>query len=358
MYETSFHANIYTYKAVYATEFLKKHPNFKFFIEETSYILQDVSFHGFVNRIVDYVREISYNHNPKLKITGMDNTTVVIETEKENALVESIPLLITVTVGNTHNFRAMKPSKRSVEVLIHSSLSVVTDIFNWLDATYAGAKIAQVNWWYKYRDSSTYTSIPLDEPFKVKDIAYPYIKGGAYNYFKEYLDSKCPLLFLSGPPGTGKTSFLRAMIWEFGLIASVSYDEDVLLRDEMFINFITGDPTLLILEDSESVVTSRAQEKNSFMSRFLNVSDGLIKTKSKKIIFTTNFKDFSDIDEALTRPGRCFDFLEFRPLTWGESIEACTELDLNVPTINKEYTIAELYNQEHMPCIPGKKVGF
>jgi ATP-dependent 26S proteasome regulatory subunit len=42
------------------------------------------------------------------------------------------------------------------------------------------------------------------------------------------------------------------------------------------------------------------------MSRFLNISDGLIKLPNKKLVFTTNVTNFENIDSALLRPGRCF----------------------------------------------------
>jgi ATP-dependent 26S proteasome regulatory subunit len=47
------------------------------------------------------------------------------------------------------------------------------------------------------------------------------------------------------------------------------------------------------------------------MHRFLNVGDGLVTTKGKKLIFSTNLPSIRDVDSALVRPGRCFDILNF-----------------------------------------------
>jgi ATP-dependent 26S proteasome regulatory subunit len=53
---------------------------------------------------------------------------------------------------------------------------------------------------------------------------------------------------------------------------------------------------------------------NVDLHRFLAVADGVVRAQGRKIIFTTNLPNISDIDEALLRPGRCFASIRVRPL--------------------------------------------
>ena len=82
------------------------------------------------------------------------------------------------------------------------------------------------------------------------------------------------------------------------------------------------------------------------MHRFLNMGDGLISRPNKKIIFTTNLENLSDIDPALTRPGRCYDIIEFEPLTVDQA-KAVAEIsgkELDLP--DNKVTIAEIFNTQ------------
>jgi len=71
----------------------------------------------------------------------------------------------------------------------------------------------------------------------------------------------------------------------------------------------------MVLEDADSFLSSRSKSGNTVMHKFLNVGDGLLSTRGKKIVFSTNLPSTRDIDDALLRVGRCFDVLKFRGLT-------------------------------------------
>jgi ATP-dependent 26S proteasome regulatory subunit len=82
------------------------------------------------------------------------------------------------------------------------------------------------------------------------------------------------------------------------------------------------------------------------MHRFLNVGDGLVTTRGKKMIFSTNLPSVRDIDPALIRPGRCFDILNFDSLTKEQALELCNKVGCKLPdTVSDKYSIAEIYNQ-------------
>jgi len=193
----------------------------------------------------------------------------------------------------------------------------------------------------------------LNDPHKVYNEFYPWIgitENGVFvpgvdEYFKKYLSSDSPLLFLSGDAGTGKTSFLRHCICKNNLTTYVDYDHKLFDSDEMFIAFISAsDAQVMIMEDAENIVLPRKRAGDSMMTRFLNVSDGLIKFPGKKIIFTTNESSFENTDPALVRPGRCFDALAFRKLTGEECRIARKKANLPVLQDNASHTLAELFN--------------
>lgn len=218
-------------------------------------------------------------------------------------------------------------------------------------------KNAQVQWYYLSRNHVESVSLNLSNDQTIHDEFYPWFKEGAKTYFKNYLDAASPILFISGEPGVGKTSFLRAMIIEFNLSTYVGYDPKLLSSDGMFIDFIVnGTSDLLILEDAETLVLPRKAENNTLIARLLNVSDGIIRLPNKKIIFTTNEAGFNHVDEALLRPGRCYDSVEFRSLKYDEAVLAAKKANLSIPTVEKEYTLAKLFNQKQK--VKQHRVGF
>jgi hypothetical protein len=127
----------------------------------------------------------------------------------------------------------------------------------------------------------------------------------------------------------------------------VLYTADTKLfdTDEIFARFLTGDEKFFIVEDADHVLKSRAAG-NENLHRFLTISDGIFKALGKKIIFTTNLPNLSDLDDALSRKGRCFAHEIFRPLTQVESIKLAQKIDpsFNIMHILKPtLTVADVY---------------
>jgi ATP-dependent 26S proteasome regulatory subunit len=100
------------------------------------------------------------------------------------------------------------------------------------------------------------------------------------------------------------------------------------------------------------------------MHRFLNVGDGLVTTKGKKMIFSTNLPSIRDIDSALIRPGRCFDIVEFKPLNLSDAKNLADKLGGSVPQVEAgkvvEFSIAEIFNTQTNTetATANRKVGF
>jgi hypothetical protein len=212
--------------------------------------------------------------------------------------------------------------------------SIIRDNF-----TLIGAKI---NWVYAASGDSTSIPVRLDN-LPVTEMYPNLCNRSLEEYYDDFMESPASILVLIGPPGTGKTSFLRGLLHHTNSSATVSYDPAILEHDTIFANFMSGHNRFMVLEDSDSFLVARSKG-NTIMHKFLNVGDGLVSTRHKKIIFTTNLPSTRDIDPALIRPGRCFDVLHFDKLTPADCNKVLNKLGTNVPIPEEGVTLAELLN--------------
>lgn len=167
----------------------------------------------------------------------------------------------------------------------------------------------------------TFEEVAKDE---VLDEAYPTLGEPVSEFIQRYLRSGETVLILQGPPGTGKTrlvrSILGAMSRRKGDSSEVMYtaDKRALENDEIFLDFITGAHEAFVIEDADHMLKARS-DGNQDLHRFLAIADGVVRAQGRKIIFTTNLPNIRDLDDALLRPGRCFEVVHTR-LLGGEEI--------------------------------------
>lgn len=200
-----------------------------------------------------------------------------------------------------------------------------------------------VNWVYDQQYLST-ISIPLEGHHLPKSCFYPFLgEESLSDYYKRFMTSDASILILIGVPGSGKTSFLRGMVVETGENAIVTYHQKLLENDELFGMWFQSKENLLIIEDADTMLAPR-KDGNSMMDRFLNIGDGLVSMKKKKLIFSTNLPSVSSIDEALLRPGRCHDILSFGTLNRKQAEMVSKECDVVLSNDQTEYTIAEIFS--------------
>jgi hypothetical protein len=280
---------------------------------------------------------------PGAHLMGTDPATIFVRWD--GGLIES----------TKYGGRSSESFRGVVEIVVCAAPEAAKSIMAKVEGLYKRHRQSKLKLWYMGKEEPRSAEILLDTYGDYAPEFYPWLEP---DYFDRYLASSASILFMAGPPGTGKTSALRHMITSRGLHVAATYDEKVLACDAMFLDFVTSTRVkIMVIEDADNILTARSRGENALISRFLNFSDGLAKFRDKKIVFSTNLTDFGTVDPALTRLGRCFGALYARALTRAEAVRAARVAGVDLPAEGPEVTIAEIFNHREQSVEPSR-IGF
>jgi hypothetical protein len=297
---------------------------------------RDLKLHGNRSKWTEFIEsEFDGDH-----IIELSETNGLIITDEENFIRYDVSAnSITARMYGDADFNAQ------IETLLKQNFEIVTSYIEWV-----------------YSSDGNSVNVPLNtERLPVQEM-YPFLgEETLAAYYDRFLASPANILLLIGPPGTGKTTFIRGLLAHSNSSAIVTYDAAILEKDYLFARFIEDETGVMVLEDSDNFLKARS-DGNTMMHRFLNVGDGLVTTKGKKLIFSTNLPSIRDVDPALVRPGRCFDILNFAPLNVEQASKLADKLGT---TYDKKasgtYSIAEIFNKQlenNTNRKVGSKMGF
>jgi len=259
---------------------------------------------------------------------------------------------------DTNNFIKFDVNSNSTTVRAFGDVEYAEDMIEIVESNFDIVS-SHIEWVYGADGNSV--NVPLNRDRLPTEEMYPFLNGESLgDYYDRYMESSANILLLIGPPGTGKTTFIRGLLAHRNCSAIVTYDAGILEKDGFFAKFIEDDAEVMVLEDSDAFLKSRS-DGNTMMHRFLNVGDGLVTTKGKKMIFSTNLPSIRDIDSALIRPGRCFDIVTFDVLNADAAKSLAKKLKVKLPEVKDTYSIAEVFNQQSdntKKSSTNRKVGF
>lgn len=167
-------------------------------------------------------------------------------------------------------------------------------------------------------------------------------------------NSKGGLFMFHGPPGTGKTTYIKYL--------ASQVKKDFIYIPTTMIESFTSDPnclsvliekpnSVIILEDAEKAIMKRQGDglDSSAVSALLNLSDGILSDILKTSVILTYNCAKQDIDSALRRKGRLQVDYEFGKLNITDAKKLAKNLKHSkkiIDSIESPMSVAEIYNLE------------
>jgi hypothetical protein len=173
---------------------------------------------------------------------------------------------------------------------------------------------------------------------------------------------------LFGPPGAGKTTYLRMLMARFinrFVFYYLPLSSFEVLSAPQFVDFWLsqnrehkGKAKLAIIEDAENLLLPRDERSRAQVSNLLNIGDGFLGEHLKLHVVATTNVPIRRLDEAVLRPGRLMGTREFRRLTRAEATRLARAKGLTLANPADTWSLAEIYNGPPEVLAPQPNVGF
>jgi len=179
------------------------------------------------------------------------------------------------------------------------------------------------------------------------------------------------LTIFSGPPGTGKTTYLRSIVSHFTsenrhLFYFVPTTSAAVMTSPEFVTFWVhqnrchgSKQKVVIFEDAEDLLLQRDPQSRGTVSNLLNATDGFLSDQLRIHIIATVNCPLSQLDPAVIRPGRLVGYREFRRLTREEARRLASAKGLSFNDA-PDYSLAEIYSSRAAGLSPStnRQFGF
>lgn len=177
-------------------------------------------------------------------------------------------------------------------------------------------------------------------------------------------NKKSGLYILHGPPGTGKTSYIKyltTVIEERKFIFVPNAMVAELFSPKLVDKLYSFKNSVLVLEDAEVCVFKRDGNNNALVSGILNITDGLLKDLLNiAIMVTFNAADVAELDTALLRKGRLKIMHRLDLLSVEDAKRLAKHLGKKKP-VTKAMSLADVYNLDEETGLEEqmeKRIGF